>query len=119
VVVNANLGKYAAALGSAQMLPNGNLDFGNGIAEETIEVLPHGAKTYVLKMNLPRAQYRSYLYATLHGNPADRSLPSTPMSPPLARHLAILARHAAIRQRRQARLQAIRQLLQARRMAVT
>ena len=34
------------------MLPNGNLDFDSGIAEQTIEVLPNGNKTYVLKMNI-------------------------------------------------------------------
>src|SRR5262249_35059228 len=33
LVVNARLGDYAFALGSAQMLPNGNLDFDSGIAE--------------------------------------------------------------------------------------
>jgi hypothetical protein len=119
LVVNANLGKYAAALGSAQMLPNGNLDFDNGIAEQTIEVLPHGTKTYVLKMNLPQAQYRSYFYDTLYGNSADSSLPSTPMSSRLARRLVILDHQAVIRQRRQARLQAIRQRRQARRLVVT
>lgn len=100
LVVNANLGKYAAAVGSAQMLPNGNLDFDSGLAEQTIEVLPNGSKTYVLRMNMPGAQYRSYLYATLYGNPAESSLPSTPIFRPLARRLAILVRQAASRQAR-------------------
>ena len=57
----------APALGSAQMLPNGNLDFDSGFTEQTIEVLPHGKKTYVLKMNMRGYQYRSYMYATLYG----------------------------------------------------
>ena len=74
LVVNANLGNYAAALGSAQMLPNGNLDFDSGIAEQSIEVLPTGRKSYVLRMNMPGSQYRSYFYANLYGdNPADSS----------------------------------------------
>jgi arylsulfate sulfotransferase len=74
LVVNANLGDYAAALGSAQMLPNGNLDFDSGIAEQSIEVLPTGRKSYVLRMNMPGSQYRSYFYANLYGdNPADSS----------------------------------------------
>jgi hypothetical protein len=109
LVVNANLGAYAPAVGSAQLLPNGNLDFESGFLEQTIEVLPPGRKTYVLKMNLPPVQYRSYMYATLYRNPADSSLPSTPMSRRLARRLAILERQAEIRQRRQARLHAIGQ----------
>jgi hypothetical protein len=73
LVVNADLGNYAPALGSAQMLPNGNLDFDSGFAEQTIEVLPHGRKTYVLEMNMPGKQYRSYIYATLYRDPADGS----------------------------------------------
>ena len=44
-----------------------------GSAEQTIEVLPNGRKTYVLKMNMPGLQYRSYIYATLYGNPANIS----------------------------------------------
>jgi hypothetical protein len=116
LVVNANLGKYVPAVGSAQMLPNGNLDFDSGFAEQTIEVLPNGTKTYVLKMNMPRAQYRSYIYATLYGNPADSSLSSTPISRRLARRQEILERLAEIRQRRQAHVQETRQRRQARRV---
>ena len=107
-VVNARLGDYAFALGSAQMLPNGNLDFDSGISERTVEVLPDGRKVYVLKMNMPGYQYRSYIDATLYGNPLDSPLPSTPMSPHLARRLAILDRQAENRQRRRTRLQEIR-----------
>lgn len=113
LVVNAHLGSYNFALGSAQMLPNGNLDFDAGIVEQTIEVLPDGRKTYVLKMHMPGYQYRSYMYASLYGEPADSSLPSTPMSARLARRLETLDRQAELRQRAHARVQAIRQLRRA------
>jgi hypothetical protein len=106
LVVNADLGNYASAVGSAQMLPNGNLDFDSGFAGQTIEVRPDGKETYVLKMNLRGIQYRSYMYATLYGNPLDSSLPSTPIPSGLARRLKILERPAAIRQ---AHSQVIRQ----------
>jgi hypothetical protein len=69
LVANVDLGVYANALGSAQRLPNGNLDFDAGFSEQTIEVQPGGAKTYVLKMNMPGEQYRSYIYSNLYGNP--------------------------------------------------
>jgi len=46
----------------------------------------------------------SYLYATLYGNPADLSLPSTPIPRRLARRQEILDRQAEIRRRPQARL---------------
>ena len=62
-------------LGSAQRLPNGNLDFDSGFAEQTIEVTPNGAKTYVLKMNMPGEQYRSYIYSNLYGNPGSDIIP--------------------------------------------
>ncbi|WP_435005234.1 aryl-sulfate sulfotransferase [Tundrisphaera lichenicola] len=65
--VNADLGEYAGALGSAQLLPNGSLDFTSGFTQRTIEVLPDGTQTYVLKMNLTGVEYRSYIYDTLYG----------------------------------------------------
>jgi hypothetical protein len=71
LVLNVNLGSYAIAWGSAQMLPNGNLVFDSGRVKQTIEVLPDGKKTYVLQMHMPGEQYRSYIYATLYANPAD------------------------------------------------
>jgi hypothetical protein len=86
LVVNADLGNYAFALGSAQRLPNGNLVFDSGFAEQTIEVRPHHGKNYVLRMHLPGPQYRSYIYATLYSNPAASFLPATPVSRSLARH---------------------------------
>jgi hypothetical protein len=105
LVVNADLGNFAPFVGSAQMLSNGNLDFDSGVAEQTIEVLPNGKKTYVLKMNFQGPQYRSYMYATLYdGNPADSSLPSTPIPRRLARRPAIRERRVEIRQAHRARL---------------
>jgi arylsulfate sulfotransferase len=98
LVVNADLGNYAGFTGGAQKLPNGNLNFDSPLAEQTIEVLPDGRKTYVLGMKLTGVQYRSYIYATVYGNPADSSLPSTPIPPRLARRLAILERRAERRQ---------------------
>jgi arylsulfate sulfotransferase len=68
LVVNADLGSYASALGSAQALPNGNLDFDSGFVEQTVEVLPNGKKTYVLEMHMRAAQYRSFMYADLYGD---------------------------------------------------
>jgi hypothetical protein len=103
LVVNANLGNYASFTGSAQMLPNGTLNFDSPLAEQNIEVLADGSKTYVLKMNLPGVQYRSFIYSTLYGNPAGTSLPSTPIPPRLSRRLAILNRQEELRQRRLAR----------------
>ena len=70
-VVNADLGNYSAALGSAQVLPNGNLAFtsgglvsGGGAAGQSIEVLPNGTRVYVQQMN--EFEYRSYFESTLY-----------------------------------------------------
>ena len=92
LVVNVKLGSYASYTGGAQMLPNGTLVFDSPLVEQTIEVLPDGSKTYVLKMNMPGIQYRSFIYSTVYGNPAGTTLPSTPIPPRLARRLAILDR---------------------------
>jgi arylsulfate sulfotransferase len=100
LVVNADLGNYADYTGGAQMLPSGNLVFDSPLAEQTIEVLPNGKSTYLLKMNSNGIQYRSYIHATLYGNPAEFSLPSTPITGRLARRLAILERQAGIRRSR-------------------
>ncbi len=75
LVVNVDLGNYSFALGSAQLLPNGNLAFTSGIQGsppyfgQTIEVLPNGTKTYVQQMSGP--EYRSYFMSTLYGTPAN------------------------------------------------
>ena len=72
LVVNADLGNYSSALGGAQMLPNGNLDFTSGFQGaapnnfgQSIEVLPNGTQTYVQKMT--GLEYRSYFMSTLYG----------------------------------------------------
>jgi len=72
LVVNANLGNYSTALGSAQMLPNGNLAFTSGFLGtapnyygQSIEVLPNGTKTYVQQMT--GLEYRSYFMSNLYG----------------------------------------------------
>ena len=80
LVVNADLGDYASAPGSAQRLPNGNLDFDSRLAKQTIEVLPDGRRLRA-QDEMHGIQYRSYIYATLYGKPADSSLPSTPIPP--------------------------------------
>ena len=78
-MVNADLGNYAAALGSAQMLPNGNLVFTSGVSGghqpsgQSIEVLPDGTKTYVQQMS--GYEYRSYFMSTLYGAPAEPPRP--------------------------------------------
>ena len=89
LVVNADLGTYAPFTGSAQKLPNGNFVLDSPLVGETIEMLPDGRKTYVLRMNFPGVQYRTYIYPTLYGNAADSSLPSTPIPRRLARPLAV------------------------------
>jgi hypothetical protein len=74
LVVNADLGNYSPALGSAQMLPNGNLAFTSGIivpnyVGQTIEVLPDGTQTFVQQLN--GLEYRSYLMSNFYGSPAN------------------------------------------------
>jgi hypothetical protein len=71
LVVNADLGNYSSFLGSAQMLPNGNLAFtsggllvNNNPAGQSIEVLPNGTRIYVLQMSA--FEYRSYFESTLY-----------------------------------------------------
>ena len=87
LVVNADIGNFAFAVGSAERLPNGNFGFTSGIAQQTIEVLPDGTKTYVLAMNKPGLQYRSYIYGSLYGNPGKLPAPQpgfngNPAAPP-------------------------------------
>ena len=71
-VLNADLGNYSGRLGSAQRLSNGNYSFLSGAVGfpppsqigQTIEVLPDGTKSYVLKFASP--EYRSYRLRTLY-----------------------------------------------------
>ncbi len=71
LAVNADLGSYASAMGSGQKLPNGNFGFTSAFAQQTIEVSPDGLTNYVVKMNMPGAEYRSYLYGSLYGDLAN------------------------------------------------
>ena len=80
LVVNADLGNYSSALGSAQMLPNGNLAFTSGFLGtapnyfgQSIEVLPNGTKTYVQQMT--GLEYRSYFMSNLYGTPRQPPRP--------------------------------------------
>ncbi len=81
LVVNVDLGIYSGALGSAQMLPDGNLAFtpgflatSAGLYGETIEVAPDGKQVYVQSMDGPY-EYRSYFMSSLYG-PSAASLDS-------------------------------------------
>lgn len=69
-LVNANLGTYSSALGTAQLLSNGDYNFTAGlIASPTpphaqdIEVKPNGTQTYV--QQLSSAEYRAWRLATM------------------------------------------------------
>ena len=71
LVVNADMGNYSSFLGSAQMLPNGDLTFtsggfgpGSAPAGQSIEVLPNGTRVFVMQMNI--YEYRSYFESTLY-----------------------------------------------------
>lgn len=90
LVANVDVGSYAAFTGSAQMLPSGHLVFDSPLNGQTIEVLPNGARTYMLTTHTQGLQYRSYIYGSLYSNPANTALPSTPIPPRLARRLAML-----------------------------
>jgi hypothetical protein len=67
-VLNADLGVYAFALGSAERLCNGNYSFNSGIIAptnkaQTAEVLPSGALNFI--MEAPNAAYRSFRMMSL------------------------------------------------------
>lgn len=78
LVVNADLGSYAFALGAAQRLSNGNYSFTLGTASvaappvppaHTVEVTPDGTRVYDLQAN--KAEYRSYRTRTLYEGTGD------------------------------------------------
>ncbi len=72
LVVNADLGGYAGALGAAERLSNGNYSFTLGTTgaeppvppAHTIEVTPNGTKLYDLQVN--KGEYRSFRMRTLY-----------------------------------------------------
>jgi hypothetical protein len=61
----ANLGAFWQALGSAQLLPHGNLTFAGGYAppSKEVEFQPNGTKVY--ELDSPLAEYRAYRLAGL------------------------------------------------------
>ena len=77
LVVNADLGSYAGALGAAQRLSNGNYSFTLGTdgpepvkpPAHTVEVTANGTKVYDLQVNKP--EYRSYRTRTLYEGTDD------------------------------------------------
>ncbi|SIO58313.1 Arylsulfotransferase (ASST) [Singulisphaera sp. GP187] len=78
LVLNADLGDYSFRLGSAQRLSNRNYSFMSGSQGDvppprqfgqTIEVLPDGTPSYVLKVASP--EYRSYRVRTLYEGTDD------------------------------------------------
>jgi hypothetical protein len=81
LVVNADLGSWAGALGAAQRLSNGNYSFTMGeIGPEpppphppaqTIEVSPDGTRVYDLKDS--QMEYRSFRIRTLYGGTSELS----------------------------------------------
>jgi hypothetical protein len=71
--LNADLGVYAFALGSAQLLPNGNAHFLAGIVNpardaHSIEVRPDGTVKYELQSG-PPSIYRSWRMRNLYAPP--------------------------------------------------
>src|SRR5829696_6088571 len=72
LVLNAVLGSWAGAVGSAQRLSNGNYAFTLGIngpepprpPAHLIEVTPDGTKVFDLQVN--KTEYRSYRARTLY-----------------------------------------------------
>ncbi len=92
LALNADLGNYSSALGSAQQLPNGDFVFDSGIQTgnraifgQSIEVHPDGSKAYVLQVASP--DYRTYRTASLDGetvtavsSSANPALPGQPVT---------------------------------------
>jgi arylsulfate sulfotransferase len=69
LVLNADLGDYSFALGSAQNLPNGNYHFNLGWLQpantsQAVEVDPSGNKVFTLQLNSPA--YRSFRLKDLY-----------------------------------------------------
>ncbi len=84
LVLNADLGVYSLALGSAQRLPNGNYHFdagwiaGNPPVARSVEVDASGNILYDIQVATP--EYRSFRMSDLYTTPEER-LPSSPSSP--------------------------------------
>ena len=90
LVVNADLGNYSPALGAAQLLPNGNLQFTSGLQGnvadyptvfgQTIEVQPNGTMTF--EQRITGYEYRSYLVNNLYGSTCTSQAPPPISSTP-------------------------------------
>ncbi len=75
LVYSVDLGNYSAAVGSAQLLPNGNFAFTSGFQGiapnnfgQTIETTPAGTKTF--NQQITGLEYRGFLMSSLYGSPA-------------------------------------------------
>ena len=74
LVLNADLGVYSLALGSAQVLSNGNYHFNSGLIDPQNvyaigdEVLPDGTLDYGLQID--RAVYRSFRMPDMYTPPS-------------------------------------------------
>jgi arylsulfate sulfotransferase len=85
LVVNADLGDYSSALGSAQKLPNGDYHFNQGWLQpsntsQAVEVDPLGNKVFALQLSSPA--YRSFRLKNLY-TPYDPQPSSYVISPSL------------------------------------
>jgi len=92
-VLNADLGNFSFALGSAQALANGNFSFTSGYQGDpprvprfgqSIEVRPDGTKAYVLQLD--RALYRSFRVRTLYGGTENAPDNGDGASPGVGQH---------------------------------
>ncbi|MGI8988399.1 MAG: aryl-sulfate sulfotransferase [Bryobacteraceae bacterium] len=67
-ILNADLGQFSSALGSAQKLPNGDYHFDLGVLQDSssraIEVAPSGQSVYILGVAAP--EYRSFRMRDLY-----------------------------------------------------
>jgi hypothetical protein len=89
LVLNADLGVYSFALGTAQRLSNGNYSFDSGFQgqapkffAQSIEVRPDGSKAYVLEVN--QREYRNYRIRTLYEGISDQLAAGESFSVPAA-----------------------------------
>jgi hypothetical protein len=76
LVLNADVGSYSFAVGSAQLLPNGDYHFDSGyildaagtISSQSIEVGPDGTPVYLIQFS-PALDYRTFRMYDLYTAP--------------------------------------------------